>query len=70
METQCHTLDENTATSLRGFEYYYAHRPEFLNALKLMATRTDGPGTPVSIHLKEDVTAYVSPRLSCEAIMM
>jgi salicylate hydroxylase len=29
METQCHTLDENTATSLGGVEYYHAHRPEF-----------------------------------------
>lgn len=70
METQCHTLDENTGTSLGGVEYYYAHRAESHNALKLMATRTDGPGTPVSIHLKQDVTTYVSPRLSCEAIKM
>ena len=51
---------EGTASSIGGAELYYAHRVDLHNSLKWMATRPDGSGIPVTIHLKSDVVGYVS----------
>jgi salicylate hydroxylase len=41
-----------------GSGLYYAHRVDLHNALKWMATRPDGPGTPVTIHLSSEVVSF------------
>ncbi|PHH92705.1 hypothetical protein CDD83_5942 [Cordyceps sp. RAO-2017] len=41
-----------------GAELYYAHRVDLHNALKWMATRQDGPGVPVTIHVQANVIGY------------
>lgn len=46
--------------AIGGAELYYAHRVDLHSALKWMATRPDGPGTPATIHVKSDVVACVS----------
>lgn len=51
-----------TPISLGGAGLYYAHRVDLHSALKWMATREDGPGTPATIHLGSDVVGYVRTR--------
>lgn len=60
METTLTTSDEKTARSVGGAELYYSHRVDLHSALKWMATREDGPGRPVEIHLGSPVESYVS----------
>ncbi|KAJ6437293.1 FAD binding domain-containing protein [Purpureocillium lavendulum] len=50
--------------SIGGCELYYTHRVDLHNALKWMATREDGPGTPVTVHLKASVVGYDSSKPS------
>lgn len=60
LETTALLSTEKTASSVGGAELYYAHRVDLHSALKWLATRPDGPGTPVTIHLKSDIVGYVS----------
>lgn len=60
MEQTALLATDTTAARVAGAELYYAHRVDLHNALKWLATRSDGPGTPVVIHLKSDVVGYVS----------
>lgn len=60
LETTAITSTETTPKSLGGTDLWLTHRVDLHNALKWMATRSDGPGTPVVIHLKSDVVDYVS----------
>lgn len=60
METTALLATEKTASDVGGAELYYAHRVDLHSALKWLATRDDGPGTPVTIHLKSDVVGFVS----------
>ncbi|CZR58475.1 related to salicylate 1-monooxygenase [Phialocephala subalpina] len=41
-----------------GQPLYYAHRVDLHESLKKMATDPDGPGIPVTIHLKSGVSSY------------
>ncbi|POR39508.1 3-hydroxybenzoate 6-hydroxylase 1 [Tolypocladium paradoxum] len=49
-----------TPRSVGGADLYYAHRVDLHSALKWMATREDGPGTPATIHLRSNVVGYVT----------
>lgn len=51
---------DETARSVGGAELYYAHRVDLHNALKWLATRPEGPGTPATIYLRSEVVGYVS----------
>ncbi|KAJ3491338.1 hypothetical protein NLG97_g5607 [Lecanicillium saksenae] len=51
-------LQDGTAVSLGGAELYHAHRVDLHKALKWMATRPDGPGSPVTIYTMAKVVAY------------
>lgn len=55
-------VTESVSSSSGSADLYLAHRVDLHNALKWMATRPDGPGEPVRIHLQSDVVAYVSKR--------
>lgn len=66
MKTKALLATEETARNVGGAELYYAHRVDLHSALKWMATRGDGPGTSVTIHLKSDVVGYVSNSFSLE----
>jgi salicylate hydroxylase len=52
--------DEKTASAVGGAPLWLSHRVDLHNALKWMATRTDGPGVPAAIHLSSPVMGYVS----------
>jgi salicylate hydroxylase len=43
-----------------GAPFYFAHRVDLHAELKRLATDPNGPGTPVSIHLRSEVSTYVS----------
>ena len=58
---------DGAVARMAGAELYYAHRVDLHNALKWLATREDGPGTPAVIHLKQNVVAYVSLALRCSS---
>ncbi|KAM5349040.1 hypothetical protein ACJ41O_008863 [Fusarium nematophilum] len=60
MQTTAVLSTDTTATSIGGAELYYAHRVDLHDALKWMATSSDGPGAPVTIHLNSEVVNYVS----------
>lgn len=60
MEVTDTVCSAETAASIGGAELYYAHRVDLHNALKWMATRQDGPGRPVTIHLGSAVVGYAS----------
>ncbi|PHH61730.1 hypothetical protein CDD81_8022 [Ophiocordyceps australis] len=50
--------EEETARRVGGAELWYAHRVDLHTALRNMATRPDGPGTPVVMHLGMRVVGY------------
>lgn len=52
--------DHSRNTALFGAPLYYAHRVDLHESLKRLATDPDGPGVPVKMHLKSEVTYYVS----------
>lgn len=60
MKTIAQASNERTAIEVGGTDLYYAHRVDLHNSLKWMATREDGPGTPVAIHQSSKVVGYVS----------
>lgn len=64
METSSIIGTDETVRSVGGTDLYLAHRVDLHNALKWMATRPDGPGEPVKIHLSTEVVDYVSTHLS------
>ncbi|KAK3324880.1 hypothetical protein B0H66DRAFT_615055 [Apodospora peruviana] len=41
-----------------GAPFYFAHRVDLHEALKVLAAGPEGPGTPASVHLKTAVVAY------------
>ncbi|EXU95565.1 FAD-dependent oxidoreductase [Metarhizium robertsii] len=48
---------EKSADSVGGLPLWLSHRVDLHNALKWMATRSDGPGAPATIHLDSLVMA-------------
>ena len=62
VKAQMSTVD--TPSQMGGAGLYYAHRVDLHDALKWMATREDGPGTPVTIHVRSRVVGYVSARFT------
>lgn len=59
LESTAEVSDEKTATSVGGVPLWLSHRVDLHNALKWMATRSDGPGAPATIHLNSPVIGYV-----------
>ncbi|KAG6001555.1 hypothetical protein E4U21_004095 [Claviceps maximensis] len=59
LEPILHVSDEQSMTSIGGLPSWHAHRFDLHSALKWMATREDGPGTPAVIHLKSAAKAYI-----------
>jgi salicylate hydroxylase len=51
--------DHSHNTDLFGAPLYYAHRVDLHESLKRIATEPDGPGIPVTVHLKSGVSSYV-----------
>ena len=47
-------------TEAFGSPFYFAYRVDLHNSLKKMATRADGLGEPVTIHLRSPIKPYVS----------
>ncbi|KAL3963074.1 hypothetical protein ACCO45_000078 [Purpureocillium lilacinum] len=47
-----------------GTDLFYAHRVDLHDALKWLATKEDGPGAPVTIHLSTHIVAYDSSKPS------
>lgn len=45
--------------AMGGATNFQAHRVDLHNGLKWLATRSDGPGTPVVLHPRSEVIAYV-----------
>ncbi|KAG5914293.1 hypothetical protein E4U53_004666, partial [Claviceps sorghi] len=50
--------DQESTTSIGGLPTGLAHRVDLYSALKWLATREDGPGTPVVIHFNAAVKDY------------
>ncbi|UNI21292.1 Salicylate 1-monooxygenase [Purpureocillium takamizusanense] len=51
---------EDGPQAFGGCDLFYAHRVDLHSALKWMAIREDGPGTPATIHLQAKVVGFVS----------
>ncbi|KAJ6445238.1 3-hydroxybenzoate 6-hydroxylase 1 [Purpureocillium lavendulum] len=51
-------IREDTPRAVSGSDLYYAHRVDLHNALKWMASRDDGPGVPVVLHLGASIIDY------------
>lgn len=51
--------NEESASSVGGLPLWLSHRVDLHNALKWMATRSDGPGAPATIHLDSLVMVLV-----------
>ena len=49
----------DAAKHFGGAYLWYAHRVDLHNALKRLATGTEGPGRPVTISLRSHVVGYV-----------
>lgn len=47
-------------TTIFGAPLYYSHRVDLHESLKRLATNPDGPGIPATIHLKSEISRYVS----------
>ncbi|KAG5974134.1 hypothetical protein E4U55_000078, partial [Claviceps digitariae] len=58
LEPVLQVSDQQSTTSIGGLPMWLAHRVDLHSALKWMATREDGPGTPAVIHLKSAVKSY------------
>ncbi|OAA39346.1 Aromatic-ring hydroxylase-like protein [Metarhizium rileyi] len=58
LELKAALTDDKTATSVGGVPLWLSHRVDLHNALKWLATRPDGPGTPATVHLNSSVVAY------------
>jgi salicylate hydroxylase len=53
------SYDHSHCVELFGAPLYYAHRVDLHKSLKHLATEPDGPGIPVTVHLKSGVGSYV-----------
>jgi 2-polyprenyl-6-methoxyphenol hydroxylase-like FAD-dependent oxidoreductase len=51
--------DHSRNADVFGAPLYYAHRVDLHESLKHLATEPDGPGVPVTVHLKSGVSSYV-----------
>jgi salicylate hydroxylase len=60
LEVKAALADEKTAISVGGVPWWLSHRVDLHDALKWLATRSDGPGAPVTIHVNSPVKGYVS----------
>jgi salicylate hydroxylase len=60
LETKAVLCKEDTWRVAGGAESYHVHRVDLHEALKWLATREDGVGTPVTIHTQTAVVRYVS----------
>jgi salicylate hydroxylase len=55
-------LDENDEAYVEptfGAPWYFAHRVDFHEELRLLATQEEGAGKPALVHLSSKVTSYV-----------
>jgi salicylate hydroxylase len=52
--------DQSNIEEEFGAAFYFAHRVDLHDELKYLATREDGPGTPVKILTGTEVVGYVS----------
>ncbi|KAE9370098.1 FAD/NAD(P)-binding domain-containing protein [Stipitochalara longipes BDJ] len=50
--------DHSSTAKVFGAPLYYAHRVDLHESLKNLATEPDGPGVPVTVHLKSGVSSY------------
>ncbi|KAH7325711.1 FAD binding domain-containing protein [Stachybotrys elegans] len=64
LETTAVLCKEDTWRAAGGADSYHAHRVDLQESLKWLATREDGPGTPVTIHTSSHVVAYNSEKPS------
>jgi len=55
-----HESDEAYIEPTFGAPWFLAHRVDLHEELKRLATQTDGEGKPAVVHLKSEVTKYVS----------
>ncbi|KHN94840.1 Aromatic-ring hydroxylase-like protein [Metarhizium album ARSEF 1941] len=58
LEPKFDFYSERSAVSAGGVPLWFSHRVDLHNALKWMATRSDGPGVPATIHLNSPVMAF------------
>lgn len=59
MEVQGVPMDERSASDSGGAPLYLAHRVDLHNCLRWLATRSDGPGVPATIHRASKVASLV-----------
>lgn len=55
-----HEVDETKICAVAGADMYYAHRVDLHEGLKKLAVGGKGPGQPVKICTRAEVTEYVS----------
>ena len=55
--------------ALGGADMYHAHRADLHSCLRWMATREDGPGTPVTIMAGSNAVDYVSHSLCLRSLL-
>ena len=55
-----HEADDSYITEKFGSPWYFAHRVDLHEELKRLATASEGEGKPATVHLKSEVTKYVS----------
>jgi len=71
-----HTSDESYIPSTFGAPWFLAHRVDLHDELKRLATQTEGEGKPVMVHLKSEVSEYVSRlepssiQLDCQTLLI
>ncbi|PMD63654.1 salicylate hydroxylase [Hyaloscypha bicolor E] len=53
-----HTSDESYVPSTFGAPWFFAHRVDLHEELKILATQTEGQGKPAVVHLKSEVSEY------------
>lgn len=52
--------DHSKNLDIYGAPLYYSHRVDLHESLKRMATGPEGPGIPAKVHLKSEVSKFVS----------
>jgi salicylate hydroxylase len=56
--------DHSKNSQIFGESLWYAHRVDLHESLKRLATDSEGPGTPVKVHLRAEVCRYASISLT------
>lgn len=54
-----HEADDSYITEKFGSPWFFAHRVDLHEELKLLATQQDGEGKPAVVHLRSEVVKYV-----------